>query len=212
MARVLVTLDGRAEVGGTPLLCHNERLADPLDPITIEIAKLSGQRKKTEAIHLEIARLEFAGGLYHDEEIGPYLPTWNIVRCIEDGGKRFKLGADVMRAVIPAADRSPIEYDGPRDIGAMWEDGRFVSRKGVGISGRRVIRTRPVFVEWKVVAELELDLDVMTPEKIDQCVFGAGKYSGIGDNRPVFGRFHGSARLAPAAAKAKVNKRVEVTA
>lgn len=203
MARLLVKLDGRASVGGTPLLCHNERLADPLDPVTIEIAKLSGQRKKPEAIHLEIARLEFAGGLYHDEEIGPYLPTWNIVRCIQDGGKRFKLGADIVRALIPNTEKTPIEYDGPRDIGQMWADGRFASRKGVGISGRRVIRTRPVFTEWQAVADVELDLDILTPEKIDQCVFSAGKYSGIGDNRPVFGRFHGSAALAPAEKKTK---------
>lgn len=203
MARLLVTLDGRSSVGGTPLLCHNERLADPLDPVTMEIAKLSGQRKKTEAIHLEIARLEFAGGLYHDEELGPCLPTWNVVRCIQDGGKRFKLGADIVRALIPVTELTPIEYDGPREIGAMWEDGRFASRKGVGISGRRVIRTRPVFTDWKVVAELELDLDVLTAEKVDQCVLGAGKYSGIGDNRPVFGRFHGSAVLAPAEKKAR---------
>jgi hypothetical protein len=203
MARLLVTLDGHADVGGTPLLCHNERLADPLDPVTMEIAKLAAGRKKTEAIHLEIARLEFAGGLYHDEEIGPYLPTWNIVRCIQDGGTRFKLGKDIVRALIPVAEKTPIEYEGPREIGAMWEDGRFASRKGVGISGRRVIRTRPVFTDWKVVAELELDLDILTPEKVDQCVASAGKYSGIGDNRPVFGRFHGSAVLAPTAKKAR---------
>jgi hypothetical protein len=203
MARLQVTLDGRSEVGGTPLLCHNERLADPLDPITMEIAKLSGQRKKTEAIYLDMARLEFVGGLYFDEDLGPCIPTWNVVRCIQDGGKRFKLGADVVRALIPLTELTPIEYDGPRTIDAMWEDGRFASRKGVGISGRRVIRTRPVFTEWKIVAEVELDLDVMTAEKVDLAVFAAGKYSGIGDNRPVFGRFHGAAVLADAKAKRK---------
>lgn len=205
MARLLVTMDGRATVGGTPLLCHNERLSDPLDPITMEIAKLSGQRKKTEAIYLEMARLEFVGGLYYDETLGPCVPTWNVVRCVQDGATRFKLGKDVVRAVIPVEQLTPIEYEGPRDIEGMWEDGRFVSRKGVGISGRRVIRTRPSFSEWKVTAEVELDLDIMTPEKIDQCVISAGKYCGLGDNRPVFGRFHGSAMLAetPKATKRK---------
>ncbi len=210
MARLQVILDGRAEVGGTPLLCHNERLADPLDPITMEIAKLSGQRKKTEAIYLDMARLEFVGGLYYDEDLGPCVPTWNVVRCIQEGGKRFKLGADVVRAVIPVTQMTPIEYDGPREIDAMWEDGRFVSRKGVGISGRRIIRTRPSFTDWRVVAEVELDLDVLTAEKIEQCVQSAGKYSGLGDNRPVFGRFHGSVVVVPAS-KAKAGK-VEVAA
>ncbi len=204
MARLLVTLDGRTEAGGGPLLCHNERLADPLDPFTMEIAKLAAQRKKTEAIHLEIARLEFAGGLYFDEAdgLGPHVPTWNIVRCIQDGATRFKLGKDIVRALIPVTEKTPIEYEGPRDVDAMWNDGRFASRKGVGISGRRVIRTRPMFVDWRLVAELELDLDILTPEKVDQCVASAGKFQGIGDNRPVFGRFKGSAVLAPERAKA----------
>jgi len=209
MARLTVTFDGRSEVGGSPLLCHNERLADPLDPITMEIGKLSAQRKKTEAIHLEIARLEFVGGLYLDDDGDIVVPSWNVVRCIQSGATRFKLGKDIVRALIPVTQFTPIVYDGPRDIEAMWNDGRFALRKGVGISGRRIIRTRPAFTDWKVVTELELDLDIMTPEKVDQCAKSAGKFEGFGDNRPSNGRFLGSAVLSPVA---KTAKKEEVTA
>lgn len=214
MARIVVTLDGHSDKGGTPLVCHNERLADPLDPISKEIAKISGLRKKTEANHLEIARLEFAGGLYHDEDLGPYIPTWNIIRSIQEAGKQQKLGAAVLRALVPGAEKAAIQYDGPRDIGAMWEDGRFVLRKGVGISGRRVMRTRPVFVDWVVEADLELDIAVLNPDKIDQLALAAGKYEGLGDNRPQYGRFRGSAELANVALAAAIKKngRAKVTA
>lgn len=207
MARLLVSLIGHAEDGGTALLMHNERLADPLDPVTIEIAKISGKRKKTVADHTEIARLEFAGSLYHDEDDGPFLPTWNIVRCIQDAATRHKLGRDVLRAIVPAKKRAVVEYEGPREIGAMWDDGRFALRKGVGISGRRVMRTRAAFTEWSAEAELELDVTVMNPDKVDQLVEEAGRYVGIGDNRPVYGRFLGSAVLAdPVEAKRETAK------
>jgi hypothetical protein len=203
MARLTVTFDGSSDIGGSPLLCHNERLADPLDPITMELAKLSGQRKKTEAIYLEMSRLEFVGGLYLDENEDIVVPSWNVVRCIQSGATRFKLGKDIVRALIPVTQYTPILYDGPRDIESMWNDGRFVSRKGVGISGRRIIRTRPSFVDWRVVTELELDLDILTPEKVDQCVKSAGKFEGFGDNRPSNGRFFGTAVLSPIARKTK---------
>lgn len=53
--------------GVTPLLVHNARLADPLDPIVRQTKPISGKRSKTEEDHLELARLEFIGGLYYDQ-------------------------------------------------------------------------------------------------------------------------------------------------
>ena len=82
--KVTLKLDGSTAVGGAPLVCHNERLADPLDPIVRDIAAISKKRNKTEADHLEIARLEFHGGLYTNGN-GPCLPAWNILRCLQDG-------------------------------------------------------------------------------------------------------------------------------
>src|SRR5262249_49765792 len=61
--KLLLKLDGTAASGGSPLVMHNERLADPLDPFARDIAKVSKKRNKTEADHLEIARLEFLGGM-----------------------------------------------------------------------------------------------------------------------------------------------------
>lgn len=203
MARITVTFDGRSEVGGTPMLCHNERLSDPLDPITMEIAKLSAQRKKTEAIYLEMSRLEFVGGLYQDDDEDIVVPSWNVIRCLQSGATRFKLGKDIVRALVPTTLYTPIQYDGPRTIEEMWNDGRFLSRKGVGINGRRVFRTRPSFTDWKVEAELELDLDILTPEKVDQCARSAGLYEGFNDGRPQYGRFFGSAVLSSSVKTAK---------
>ena len=205
MARMRVILDGRAESNGTPLLMHNERLADPLNEFALEIGKISKKRGKTETDHLEIARLEFVGGMYFDDADGPVMPVWNVVRMIQNAGKRHKLGASVLRGVIPATQTTPVIYDGPRDIEGMWEAGTFACRKSVGIGSSRTMRTRPVFTDWRVEAEIEVDLTVLDPEKISQLVEEAGRYEGLGDNRPVYGRFLGRAELItePKAAKVK---------
>lgn len=197
MARMKVILDGSADNNGSPLLMHNERLADPLNEFSLEIGKISKKRGKTETDHLEIARLEFVGGMYYDDIDGPVMPVWNIVRCIQNAGKRHKLGASVLRGVIPATQTTPVIYDGPRDIEAMWEDGTFALRKSVGIGSARTMRTRPVFTDWKIEALIEVDLTVLDPEKINQLVEEAGRYEGLGDNRPVYGRFLGRAELVP---------------
>lgn len=206
MARMRVILDGRAEVNGTPLLMHNERLADPLNEFALEIGKISKKRGKTETDHLEIARLEFVGGMYYDETDGPVMPVWNIVRMIQNAGKRHKLGASVLRGVIPGTQTTPVVYEGPRDIEAMWEDGTFALRKSVGIGSARTMRTRPVFTDWRIEAQIEVDLTVLDPEKINQLVEEAGRYEGLGDNRPVFGRFLGRAELIAELKPAKVAK------
>jgi len=199
MARMLVALDGHSEVNGSPLLMHNERLADPLNEFSLEIGKISKKRGKTEADHLEIARLEFAGGMYHDDDIGPYIPGWHVVRCLQNAGKRHKLGASVLRGVTPVTDKAPVQYDGPREIKAMWENGEFALRKAVGIGSARTMRTRPVFVDWKLDVTIEVDLTVLDPEKLNQLAQEAGRYEGIGDYRPLYGRFLGTAELVPSA-------------
>ena len=65
------------------------------------------------------------------------------------------------------------------------------------------MRTRPVFEEWQLELEIELDLTVLDPAKIDQLIEEAGRYQGLGDYRPLYGRFLGKAVIVHPAAKAK---------
>ena len=69
MKHFSITIDGTA-----PFIMHNSRLADKLDPITRQKAVVAAKRKKTDEDDLEISRLEWLGGLYWDDAIGPYLP------------------------------------------------------------------------------------------------------------------------------------------
>lgn len=223
MARMVVTADGRTESGGTPLLFHNPRLADPLDPFSREIGKISRKRGKTEADHLEIALLEFIGGLYHDgaddwlkanrkpdETIitlkdptvngngifAPYLPGSNMRASIQEAAKKHKQGKSVERGLMPVTLKNKVVYDGPTDLDELWQSGRHALRKEVGIQGKLTQRTRAIFVDWQIEFEMELDLNVLDPDQINQFAELAGRYEGLGDNRKNgYGRFAGSARL-----------------
>lgn len=198
MARVRITLDGRAENLGSPLLLHSDRLADPLNPYTRWLSELTGKRKKTEADQQEIGRREFLGSGYWlvDEGPGgkvstPVMPAWNVVRCIQEGAKMFKLGQQVQRGLLPIDEFLPIIYDGPKDAAELWKDSTFYLRKGVKISGRMTSRTRPCFIDWQIEGDFELDLKMLEVSQLDDLVKVAGRYQGIGDYRQRFGHFAG---------------------
>lgn len=181
-------MDGTIAAGGSSLVMHNERLADPLDETVRAIAAISKKRNKTDADHLEIARLEFLGGLYTNGN-GPCLPAWNILRCLQDGAKRHKRGVDVLRGVHPRADHADVLYDGPRDPDAMWKSGEFSLRKTVGIQRSRTMRTRPIFTDWTVELPVEVDPVVFDLDTLANLWHDSGVYAGIGEMRPVYGRF-----------------------
>lgn len=213
MARMTLHLDGRSESLGAPLLMHNERMVDTLNPFSRSVAELSKKRGRSEVDELELSRREWLGCMYHDGalaspdeitdgELGPFIPVWNVVRSIQEAGKQHKLGKSILRGVVPAQQIAAVEYDGPRTIDELWKDGRFSLRKAVGVGQKRVMRTRPVFVDWQLTCEVEVDLTQIDPDKIKQLINEAGRFQALGDYKPVYGRFRGTAELVdPAAAR-----------
>jgi hypothetical protein len=182
---------------------HNERLADPLDVFTREIAKVAKKRNKTETDHLRIARLEFYGGLYTvpplegepdepDDQATVCLPAWNLLRCLQDGATRHKRGRDVLRGVYPLVTEAELVYDGPGEVTALWQHGGFSLRKTVGVQRSRTTRTRPIFHDWQIELPVEVDMTIWDLDTLANCWKDAGVYSGIGEMRPVFGRFKGT--------------------
>lgn len=177
-------------VGTRPLLMHNiQALGDPLHPVAKAIKRISAKRKKTDEDHEEMRRLEFHGGLYIDDEIGPYLPAANFMRCLVDAARITREGKDVERGVIVLTDQAPLEYDGPRTDKGLWEDERFRDISMVRIGRARVARCRPVFNDWGATFELQVDSTVVSEEDFGEIVHSAGSMVGLGDFRPRFGRF-----------------------
>lgn len=179
-----ITITGTAE-----LLMHSARLSNPLDPVAKAMKKVSSKRTKTDEDYEELARLEHAGGLYHDPDVGPYIPGENIQRCLMDAAKVTRSGVKVTRGVFISTDVNPLGYRGPRDVDGLWADDNFRHMASVKIQQNRVIRCRPRFRQWSVEAEGTLDTAVLSLEDLTAIAETAGAMIGLGDYRPRFGRF-----------------------
>lgn len=175
--------------GMTPMMMHSERLANPFDQLTREIKGVTGKRKKTEDDLLEIARLEWLGGLYYDEDAGIHVPGYNLLACIINGGKLHKLGTAVKRACIVNEDKITLQYDGPKTPAKLFEDKRFVDIRSVKVGTSKIARCRPIFKKWSLAFSVFFDENAIQKSEIDMCIKSAGSMVGLGDYRPRFGRF-----------------------
>lgn len=181
--------------GIRPLIMHNGRLADPLDEYTKALKAVAKKGGKADDDHVEIGRVEFVGGLYHDEKIGPYLPTDNLQALIIKGSMKRKLGK-VFKALVEVPDPESgapgyaLQYAGPRDAKGLWNDKRFVFRKGAKVGQSRVVRTRARFpTGWKLEFPIEVLSGGATKAQIEEALSDGGIYEGLGDWRPRYGRF-----------------------
>lgn len=206
--QITLIADGHTDKGGAPLIMHNERLADPLDPFAQWIAERSRKRGKTLADHEAMGYGEFGGGLYtnppltvedymqpNGQKYDVCLPSWNVLRCLQDGAKRHKRGPDVLRGVYPIDPNTPpLDYDGPTQPHELWKAGTFALRKTVGVQRSRTVRTRPIFTDWRFELDVEVDMTVFDVHTLRMVWHDSGIYCGIGDMRPVYGRFDGTIR------------------
>lgn len=182
--------------GDRPLLMHNARLSDPLDDIVKAMKPISKKgAKKTEDDIEELARLEFLGSLYWGDDFGfpgagPVIPGENFYRLLVDAGRLSKEGKKIERGVQIQTIAAPVLYNGPRDVDGLWADKNFVSRKSVKVQTSRVIRTRPQFLNWELDFDLSFDTTIIDREDVVRLSQAGGNYVGLGDWRPVYGRFN----------------------
>lgn len=176
-------------VGISPLLMQAETLANPLHPLTKEHKAVAGKRKKTDDDYEWLLESEWSASMYHDKAIGPYVPAQNIEAALVGAGKIHRLGTTIKQAVQVLTDRAKLEYDGPRDKPKMWKSERFADVRGVNVSGRKVMRCRPIFLEWSAEFDIAYMEDVIDRADLIRTLEDAGRRVGIGTYRPRFGRF-----------------------
>jgi hypothetical protein len=175
--------------GTSALVMSNNRSVDPLDTLKKEMDKITSKRKKTDADHEELKRVEFMSRLYASDELGPYIPAANLRAMLIAGAKKQKMGTAFKSALYVLGD-SKLEYDGPRDIEGMYEAGYAwrVPVKNMGTS--TVMRTRPKFEQWACEFDVDADEEVVNKSDIEEALEKARKYVGLGDARTLgYGRF-----------------------
>lgn len=174
-----------------PMLMHNGHLADPTNKFAKAMKTISGKRAKTEADFEELARLEFLGGLYMGKNgagLVPVIPPQNVRGMLIRAARKRKEGKQA-EAGIFILDNSYLEYEGPKDADALWEDESYRHRAIVVVGRNRVARTRPMFPEWEAKVKVTYDDEVVSESQLDEWFDIAGHIIGLGDWRPQFGRF-----------------------
>lgn len=132
--------------------------------------------------------------LYADDKGRPIIPAQNLLRCLVDAGKFFKVGktkiTTARTSLVPAAVfvgevEVPIKHEHPWDVCSL----PIVNPS----TGGRMLSHRPRFNDWKLQFSLDVDEDIFSPALIREIVDCAGKRIGIGSFRPdrkgPFGRF-----------------------
>lgn len=174
--------------GTMPLLMHSQRAMNLRDPQARSLATLQKKRGKTEDDRLAISDAELLLGLYWDEEAKRiYIPSFNIIRAIQDGGKMLKLGKKIIQAVRadPLCINVPLLFPGcqgmtPEKLAELPE---FRDVRTVTVGTNVVERTRPIFRDWALRPTFLLDTEHLGIEEFTACVEKGGEYSGLGDFR-----------------------------
>jgi hypothetical protein len=175
--------------GVAPLLMHNGQLANPLNPLVKQMKAITGIRKKSDDNHLELSRLEFRASLYVSPKGEIEIPSEVLESCLIEGAKKSKLGKQ-FKSSICIMENSVLDYGEKLTVDQLWERSEdFVDVRGVKVGTSRVMRTRPIFRNWKLEFEVHYNAELVNPEQITLAVEDAGVQVGLCDYRPKFGRF-----------------------
>lgn len=175
--------------GISPLLMHNGQLANPMNPIVKQMKTLTSQRKKTDETLMEISRLEFRGGLYLNAKGEVEVPAETIEACIFEGAKKSKLGKQ-FKSAICILENSVLDYGKKLNPEQLWAHAeQFADIRAVKVGTARVMRTRPIFRNWRLKFSVSYNPELVNPEQIQLAVVDAGTQVGLLEYRPKFGRF-----------------------
>lgn len=190
-------------VGVRAMLHNNGRGANPRDPLcqkTKELRKIP-QKNRSDDYQETLDRLEYKIGLYHHPEIGPYVPTDNLLKMLRDGAAARRQGKAIAAGVQfvddEIAEGYPIQYEGPRDPDELYDYRSatnvptFVDVRGARTAGKRIMKIRPIFPKgWRVTFKFLVATDCnLTRDDVEEAIRTAGSRVGICDYRPRYGLF-----------------------
>jgi len=174
--------------GAVPLIMHNGRTANPLDPYTKQLKAITGKRKKTDADYEAMAQVEWKAGLYLNDADKVIMPSVNIEACIIGGAKKSKLGKIFQGGMMVYDDAIFIHEGG--SLKQLENDSRFWDTRAVKIGQNKIMRTRPIFNVWSMSFIVGYETEVLDKAQLIQAIEDAGRLVALGDYRPRYGRFN----------------------
>lgn len=167
--------------GVTPLIIHNGRLGNPLDPHARMLKSLSSKRNKTDDDLQQLLEVQWEGSLYWSDKIGLYMPSENLFASFLKAAKKHKLGTKTGGVSFPDPLGYPIITENHTDFKAMKENPMNKFDKMVVIQKTtRTLFRRPIFNNWRIDYELEFEKDVIDANEIRTLILTQSARIGLG--------------------------------
>jgi hypothetical protein len=179
---------------------HSDRLCNPMHPLTKKLKEITKLRDKKDEHYQAMARIEFEGALYYQDDIGVYMPSKCLAGCFKSSAKKYKLGKHTKALSIDCPVGTPlIGYEG-KTSDLLWNvlnkngEQTHVFAETVVVNRARIVRTRPIFHKWEVKFDLYLNTELLSIEQLKLIIDTAGFEFGLCELRPekatgVYGRF-----------------------
>jgi hypothetical protein len=187
--------------GIVPIILHNGRMANPLDPWSKKLKEISGKRKKVDSDYEEMARIEWFASLYLDKNEKIILPGMLVEAALINGAKKFKLGQQA-KAALFVESHSFLQFDGQElTPEQLWERGQNTLTVACKVSMAKIMRTRFIAEEWAADVSVSFDDSLFNAPQIADIFEAAGMQIGVGTWRPRHGRFYAEPLGKPEALK-----------
>jgi hypothetical protein len=175
--------------GIAPIILHNGRMANPLDPWAKKLKEVSGKRKKTDADYEQMALIEWHASLYLDKEKRIILPGMMLEASLINGAKKFKLGQQA-KAGLFVESHAVLNFDGQGlTPDELWERGENTLTVACKVAMAKIMRTRFIAEEWSADVAVTFDDSLFNPAQISEIFEASGTQIGVGTWRPRHGRF-----------------------
>jgi hypothetical protein len=176
------------EVSGiTPLICNafTDAAAE---------SSSSGQRGASAGIDRGSPQEIAESKLYKGLDGKPMIPSPNLMCALVGGGQYTKIGKKQVTTARASMLYSCLNIEAA-EIPLIHKQPWKVDTRAVRIpsTGGRILAHRPMFDDWMLVFEVELDTSILNVKLLRQVIDDAGKRVGLGDFRPStkgpYGRF-----------------------
>jgi len=175
-------------VGTSPIIIHSDKTANPMNEFTKQLKTFTSKRKKTEEDIEAVSRIEFLASLYYEN--GNYvIPSANIEATMLASAKQNRNGTLLKQAVTIINDGTFDFKDKNVSPDKLWNLGKYTDIRTVKVGTSKVMRTRPIFKEWASEFDVYYDDAKLNRDEVVSILENAGKYVGLGDYRPRYGRF-----------------------
>lgn len=151
-------------------------------PLLVNRFHEDAQHDATSGVHARkeaLSPFEDATNRLYQQDGVPYWPGENLRQCLIAASSRTKIGRRSASSDMAAAlyvDPFAIPIDG------AWEvDARPVV---IPATRGRIVRYRPIFKDWRLSFQLQVDTDLVDLGTVRHIMDDAGNYVGIGDFRP----------------------------